>query len=477
MSKILQPESEKLEFKSSEKGKLSKDIWKTVSAFSNTDGGKIMLGVDDDGFEIGLSLKAMDSLQKDVVSLCDGKFNHRVIPTVFVEGGHVSVIINPLPATMRPLYAKAQGIAHGAFVRVGSSDIEATSEDLRRFAAAAQGGAELFNYEIDYREVLDDEKIDSYINLLNSRNNNVYQSFTREEVLRKQKVLIGKNVSLFGLLAFGKMLSLREVVAPTVNIEVTQYADSEKVTSDASLAYSDSREFNGCAIDQFEEAFKFIKSKLPVRGMIGRDGKRQDYLVIPEIAIREALANAIVHRDYATTSARIQVDIFANRLEITNPGRSLMPIDELEDTQSITRNPLIMNFFKENGYTEQKARGIRTIKRTIRDAGLQAPLFENVSGQSFRATLFTSAFVSEEDREWLKTFKEYSLKDRQMCCLIYLRHHKEDGINNSAYRELNGMKVVGDDKMANRELGKLVELGLVKPMGSGRYRRYYLTKD
>ena len=151
-----------------------------------------------------------------------------------------------------------------------------------------------------------------------------------------------------------------------------------------------------------------------------------------------------------------------------------MPIDELESTQSVTRNPLVMNFFKENGYTEQKARGIRTIKQTIREAGLQAPMFENISGQSFKATLFTSAFISADDKEWLKRFWEYNLKDRQLNCLVYLRHHNKDGINNSTYRELNGMNSVGDDKMANRELVGMVSMKILKADGIGRYRKYYL---
>ena len=471
---ITEPESERLEFKSASHGKLPENIWMSISAFSNTDGGKILLGVDDNGKEVELSTKELDTLQKDFVNLCNTGFNHKIIPIISIEDNHVSVIINPLPAIMRPLFSKKRGIEHGTYIRVGSVNTKATSEDIMRFSAAAQGGAETFTYDVDYHEVLDERKIRDYIDLLNSRNNDVYQRFSEKEILKKQKVIIDNKVSLFGLLAFGDKMSLKEIVAPTMNIAVTQYPEADKVVGDASLTYTDSREFDGCVIDQFEHAFLFIKSKLPVRGMIGPDGKRQDYLVIPEIAIREALANAIVHRDYATTSSRIQIDIYANRIEIINPGRSLMPIDELETTQSITRNPLVMNFFKENGYTEQKARGIRTIKQTIREAGLQAPIFENVSGQSFRVTLFTSAFISIEDKEWLRQFSDYELKDRQLNCLIYLKHHNDDGVNNSTYRDINGMNSVGDDKMANRELVGMVDLGILKFDGVGRYRKYYL---
>lgn len=473
-SKMLEPEGERLEFKSAKFGKLPANVWMTVSAFANTDGGKILLGVKDDGEEVGLANKELDTLQKDFVGLCNTGFNHKIIPIISIEENHVVAIINPLPAIMRPLYSKSRGVKNGTYIRVGSVNVKASDDDIMRFAVAAQGGAETFTYDVDYKEALDGRKIEEYIDLLNSRNNNVYQRFTKEEILLKQKVVIGGKVTLFGLLAFGNKMALREIVAPTMNIAVTQYPNVDKVVGDASLTYTDSRELDGCVIDQFESAFLFIKSKLPVRGMIGPDGKRQDYLVIPEIAIREALANAIVHRDYATNSSRIQVDIYANRIEIINPGRSLMPIDELESTQSATRNPLIMNFFKENGYTEQKARGIRTIKQTIREAGLQAPRFENISGQSFKVTLFTSAFISADDKAWLEHFARYGLRDRQLNCLIYLRHHNEEGINNSVYRDLNGMNSVGDDKMANRELVSMVKLGILRAGGSGRYRKYYL---
>lgn len=476
-NKIFGPESDRLELKSASRGRLPKDTWTTISAFSNTDGGTIVFGVDDNGIEIGLSKKEIDAVQKDIASLCNTGFNHKIVPVISVDDDHVLVIIDPLPAIMRPLYSKKRGVEDGTYIRVGSADVKATSEDIMRFAVAAQGGAEIFTYNVAYDSVLDGRRIENYVDLLNSRNNNIYQQFSEEEILRKQRALIDDKVSLFGLLAFGDKLSLKEVVAPTMNIAVTQYSGIDKVAGDAVETYTDSKEFDGCVIEQFESAFAFMRSKLPVRGMVGADGRRQDYLIIPEIALREALANAIVHRDYAATSARIQVDIYADRIEIINPGRSLMPIDELESTQSVTRNPLVMNFLKENGYTEQKARGIRTIKHTIREAGLQAPVFENISGQSFKVTLFTSAFISADDKEWLRQFGGYELRERQLNSLVYLRHHNDEGINNSTYRELNNMNSVGDDKMANRELARMVEVGILRADGARRYRKYHLVKN
>ena len=81
---ISEPESERLEFKSATHGKLPENAWMTVSAFSNTDGGRILLGVNDNGNEVGLSAKELDTLQKDFVSLCNTGFNHKIIPIVSV---------------------------------------------------------------------------------------------------------------------------------------------------------------------------------------------------------------------------------------------------------------------------------------------------------------------------------------------------------------------------------------------------------
>lgn len=94
----------------------------SISAFSNTDGGKILFGVKDDGEETGLSSKELDSLQKNFVSLCNTGFNHKIVPIISIEENHVAVIIDPLPAIMRPLYSKRRGVRDGTYIRVGSTN-------------------------------------------------------------------------------------------------------------------------------------------------------------------------------------------------------------------------------------------------------------------------------------------------------------------------------------------------------------------
>lgn len=469
-------ESNNTEFKTGSGGRIQKDLWQTISAYSNTEGGKIVFGVTPEGKRISLNRDELDQLQQEIASLCSNAFNVAITPVILCRDEMLIVEIPPVAAPLRPVYSRSKGMYKGTYIRVGSSNYMATEDWIKRTNVAARGGAETAEYEgCNYIDHLDLQLIDSFIGLLSSRRGNLYQSFTREEVLLKQKATNSRgDVTLFGLLAFGKNLSLQELVAPTINIGITQYPGSTKVNEDdLSETYLDNREFNGNALEQFERAFAFIKTKLPIRGTIDSSGKRRDYFVIPEIALREALANAIAHRDYSTHSSRIQIDVYSDRLEIINPGSSLVPIDELDTAPSSTRNPLLMSYLKEHGITDQKARGIRTIKISLKKAGLLEPSFEN-SSSSFKVTLFGSAFISNRDKQWLMQFSKFDLNERQKNALAHV-HNNVSGISNSEYRDINSMNNVRDDKKANKELKQLVELRVLVAVGENKARRYAIN--
>lgn len=470
------PEKNSVEFKTCSEGRLPKDMWQSISAFSNTDGGTIYLGVLPDGKTTSLSNQYLDKLQQDFSSLCAQDFNIGLNPIIEVANGYVMASIEPMPAELRPIYKKSLGMNVGTYVRIGSTNIQANEEHIRRFAIASRGGAETLIYsELAYSDCFDLDIVSEYIALLNSKKNNIYQKFSAEEVLRKQRAITKEgHPTLFGLLAFGKDLSLQEYVSPTINIGVTQYPGSDKVDPmNPEQTYTDNREFNGPVIRQFLDTLSFIKGKLPIKGTIDANGIRKDYFVIPDVALREALANAIAHRDYSALSSRIQIDIYSNRVEIVNPGTSLVPINELELASSTTRNPLLMNYLKECGITDQKARGIRTIRLTTRTAGLIEPTFENIA-QSFKITLFSSAFISPLDKEWLKQFNNIGLNERQINAIVHAKNNSS-GINNSEYRDINNMQQVRDDKKANKELRDLVSREILEIDGENKARRYQLS--
>lgn len=92
------------------------------------------------------------------------------------------------------------------------------------------------------------------------------------------------------------------------------------------------------------------------------------------------------------------------------------------------------------------------------------------------ATLYSSAFISDHDQAWLNMFREYSLNDRQLAALAFLRNTPK-GISNGEYRDINSMNKVADDKRATRELAKMVKLGILLKSGENKTRRYYLKPD
>ncbi len=470
-------ETSNIEFKTTADGKLPKNIWHTISAFANTDGGKIIFGVTPGGVRVSLSRDTIDTLQQDIASLCNQGFSSSITADIQYRDEVLVVFIPPSPAQLRPVYMKSKGAGTGTYVREGSTNRIANDEMIRRFSVAARGGAETLIFdETTYQACFEMKLVDEYIELVNKKKSNMYQNFTPVEVLVKLRAITKTlHPTLFGLLAFGEAATPQELIAPTVNVVITQYPGLTKVNeSDLSETYIDNREFYGNAKRQFDDAFAFMKSKLPVRGTIDNNGKRRDYFVIPEVALREALANALAHRDYSTYSSPIQIDIFSDRIELINSGTSLVPIEQLDSSPSATRNPLLMSYLKDYGITDQKARGIRTIKVSLRAAGLLAPSFENI-GQSFKATLFASAFISQDDKSWLGRFASFNLNERQLNALVHAKNNPE-GINNGSYRDYNSMTNVRDDKKANKELRELVDKGILARDGENKARRYVLNK-
>jgi ATP-dependent DNA helicase RecG len=470
-----QLELENIENKTISGNELSNDLWEAITGFSNADGGLISLGIDPNGNRIGINPIYIDKLQRDVITICSSGFNHRLYPSISTDGDNViNIYIPPVPAQYRPIYSTSRGLPKGAKVRVGTSNMQVDDEWIRRFAISARGGAELLPFNENYNKYFDKDIIAKYLEIVSIKRGNVYAGLSIDEILTKLRAITDKKViTMFGLLAFSNSTGLQELTAPTVNIAVTHYAGTGKINpTDIAEVSLDDKEFSGNTVSQFEESLKFIESKLPVRSRIDTEGKRTNYLAIPTLALRETLANAIVHRDYTTFKGRIQIDIYNDRIEFANPGRSLIPLDLIETAHPETRNPLLMSYLRDFNITEHRGRGIRTIKGSLKAAGLAEPTFIH-KHDWFVATIFSSAFIKDADQTWLQQFHGYKLNDHQLNALVHVKHNS-NGISNSEYRNLNNMTNVRDDIRAKKELAKLTKLGLFNKVGENRYRRYIL---
>lgn len=250
-------ESDIVENKTISNGKLPDGFWEPISAFSNADGGTIFLGVEPSGNIVGISIKYHDSLQCDIASYCKSKFNHNVYPEINIrEDSVITIYIPPMPAAMRPLYSKKNG-AKAAKVRVGSSNVQVDDEWMRRFAIAARGGAELMEFDANYKEYFDMSVVHEYLDVVKTKRGGIYKDLSVEEILIKLRALTSDGkVTLFGLLAFSNDYGMQELTSPTLNIAVTQYMGTSKVNpADLAEVSLDDKEFSGNNDDQ-----KFFKT-------------------------------------------------------------------------------------------------------------------------------------------------------------------------------------------------------------------------
>lgn len=470
-------ETDNIENKLVSQDELPNNLWESISAFSNMDGGMIHLGVDKSGNRVGINPSFIEKLQSDIATLCRSGFNQKLYPDITVDSDNIiNIYIRPVPASIRPIFTPKRDILKGGRVRIGPTNHQLDEEWIKRFAITARGGAELQEVSGDYNNFYDLKFFERYLRLVKDKRGDVYKGLNHKEILLKLRAVTEKNMTMFGLLAFSNPSALQELTAPTVNIAVTHYIGTSKVNpEDPEEVNIGDKEFSGNAVSQFDEAFKFILSKLPVRSRIDPEGKRREHLVIPKVAIRETLANAIAHRDYTTFSSRIQIDIYSDRIEFSNPGRSLVPLDEIETAHSETRNPLLMYYLRDWKITEQRARGIRTIKSSLKQAGLAEPKFEH-RADWFVASIFNTAFIKSDDQIWLQNFAALKLKERQLNALVYARYNKA-GITNEIYRDINNMNSVRDDIRATKELARLTRLKLLVKQGENRYRRYVINPE
>ncbi|MBI1766461.1 MAG: hypothetical protein HYR56_34065 [Acidobacteria bacterium] len=224
-----------------------------------------------------------------------------------------------------------------------------------------------------------------------------------------------------------------------------------------------------------ESAFDYVmasirKSRM-VEGLYTRD--IPEY---PEEAVREAIVNAVAHRDYShfARGSYVQIRLFADRLEVQSPGGLYGNVteDTLEEEQS-TRNRVLMQLLEDvtlpggRHLVENRGTGIRAMLEAMRKANLEPPRFQDKRA-SLWLTFRNHTLMSPQAIGWLNQFSSLPLNDHQRLALVYLRNNQQ--ITNSYYQRLNHV----DSVTANRELRGLVQLGLTEQQNSRRWAYYML---
>ncbi|MEP2830813.1 MULTISPECIES: ATP-binding protein [Alphaproteobacteria] len=178
----------------------------------------------------------------------------------------------------------------------------------------------------------------------------------------------------------------------------------------------------------FPALFAHILSHLPSEEKM-RHGVRSKSYALPEDSVREFLANALVHQDFTETSSRPLVEIFKDKVRITNPGLPLVSVDRFIDTPSKTRNPKFAKLMRDAGYCEERGSGVDRAIREIEKAALPPPLIEAVEGSTVVTMFMRRKFADMSPDERVRACFQHA-------CLCY---ENGEPMNNASLRERFGI--------------------------------------
>ena len=343
-----------------------------IAAFANSGGGNIIVGVSDDGTLIGIETQTLRQLNQWISNATTQKIE----PPLFVETqtieirGRLVLVITVPRGDYKP-YSVNKG---DFWVKNGADKRRATREELYRLM---QSSGLSHADEMSLQESLEDFDYltftESYRDMFGSELEELQLS--KERLLENLKLAVGGKLTLAGLLLYGKNVQARK---PQFSIKATYYISED--------AFRDKEDIGGKLIELLRRGVDFVLRNLH---RVPRNGDFNDpgELEIPEPAIREAIANALVHRDYFV-SAPVMIDLCGDRLEIVSPGvlPNTLTVENIKLGIHLERNPIILSFMAKmpgTGYTGRGS-GIPRMLRLCKEKGVTVAFDNDTQRNQFR---------------------------------------------------------------------------------------------
>lgn len=419
-------ETQILELKSAHEG-CPKRLYDTLSSFSNQDeGGVIIFGVDEKQNYKEVGVYDPQDIQKKINEQCL-QMEPVIRPLITLAEKNnlffVSAEIPGIDLADRPCHYKGQGRLKGSYTRIGDSDEPMTEYEIYSYEAFRK------KYQDDIRPVqratllsLNQEGLSGYIRLLKDGKPNL-SAINDKDIYELMSITRNNDVTLSATLLFGPypqayfpQLCITAIVVP--GDEMGQLGESGE-------RFLDNQRIEGNIPNMLKEAIKFVRKNMRTKTIINPEtGHREDRTDYPILAIREAIINALVHRDYSihTEGMPIQIIMYDDRMEIRNPGGiyGRIRVDQLGKVQPDTRNPVLASGLEVLGITENRYSGIPTIKKEIEKYNLQEPEFLDERG-NFIVRFYKTVKSINEDVELGETIKNLLLfcktpRTRQEIC-------------------------------------------------------------
>ena len=337
-----------------------RDLTEEVCSFANAAGGFVLIGIDDHGVVKGA---AIDNSKRSAIQGSIGEISpalHCDLYSVEVDSKEVWVI--DVPAGRQVPYFFGGSV----YVREGANSQKLTNvEEIRGLFQQA---------EKIYYDSIPNKKFNLYDNL----DANLMKAFRREAHISNsvEDDQLLENIQAFtedGDVKRGSILFFAkhpEDLFFHAVVRCTQFKGTDK------LRIIDDKTFGGPLVFQYEQALGWIEDKLKVEYVIKGTGARTEKWEMPLDVFREALVNALAHRDYYEQGAFTCVDIYDDRIEISNPGGLLPLVAKHFGRRSLSRNPYIFSLFMRMNLVEHVGSGIGRMKELMLEAGLPEPQYE-----------------------------------------------------------------------------------------------------
>jgi len=210
----------------------------------------------------------------------------------------------------------------------------------------------------------------------------------------------------------------------------------------------------------FEGLIEYLNARLPRNEVIGK-ALRREVPMYPDLAVRELIANALIHQDFSVTGAGPMVDVFVDRMEITNPGLPLVKTERFLDSPPRSRNEALASFMRRIGVCEERGSGVDKVVLQTELYQLPAPSFEIAEG-STRAVLFAH-----------KAYKDMNSEDRTRACYLHacLRHVQRDPMTNASLRERFGIEAE-NSAMVSRVIKEAIAAKRIRPYDPDQGKRH-----
>lgn len=423
-----------------------------LSAFSNFDGGGFLaFGIANDGSSTPLVRAEMERVTQRLGQIARTGVEPPVEldHTIMEHRGNPVLLIQIPEHDSRPVHLKGKDIFH-SYIRSAGHTVKMSRQEIAHAISNSAGDHfedRFATHDLDIDQVLDLIDHDSFFRLEGRRAPNSGQAIIRalEEDRIIQKGSRGWNITNLGALLFARDIARFESLSRKM-VRLIIYNGVKRTRSE-------SKEITGRRgfASGFAGLVKYIHDLLPPNEVI-RSALREAPKLYPEVAIREFVANALIHQDLEMSGSSVMIEMFKDRIEITNPGRPLVDPERFIDSAPRSRNESMVALMRRMHICEERGSGVDLAIEAIEEHQLPAPKFQR-ENDHMRVTLFAptpTGRMRKADR--VRAIYQHA-------CLLYVDHRE---LTNATVRKRFNI-AESNHPMASRYIGEAVEAGVIVP--------------